>query len=296
MTAASPVTPAALRPSLAAAQLFRLPFGRQAWRGGQGNWLGVGLGSSIDFQDHRAYAPGDDPRYIHWAAYARTGQLTMKLFRAEVAPHVDLMVDVSASMSFAPAKAARTDELLAFCLHSADQAGAPLRVHAADGSHVREVPLEWVRAGRWRERLPARADAGPASAGAAPDRLPWRPGAMKILLSDLLFPGEPAAVLGPLAAGSGLALVLAPALADERELAPRGNLELVDCEGGARRRQLIDEGLAVRYRAAYQRHFSLWDEGARQRGVLLAPVACEGPLPAALAGEPLRRGVVEHQR
>ena len=57
--------------------------------GTQGNWLGTGLGSSVDFQDHRAYQMGDDPRYIHWAAYARTGLLTMKLYRAEVAPLVE---------------------------------------------------------------------------------------------------------------------------------------------------------------------------------------------------------------
>ncbi|HYC71794.1 MAG TPA: DUF58 domain-containing protein [Opitutaceae bacterium] len=289
----SPPAASDTRQALAAALAFRLPFGRQAWRGAQGNWLGVGLGSSIDFQDHRAYAPGDDPRYIHWAAYARTGQLTMKLYRAEVAPLVDIVVDVSESMSFDPAKAARTEQLLAFCVHSADGAGAPVRVHVADGADVRALPLEWVRAGRWRERRPAAARrAGPA---AIPGTLPWRPGALKVLVSDLLYPGEPAALLGPLAAGAGVGLVFAPAVADERELAPRGNVELVDCEGGARRRQRVDDDLAERYRTAYRRHFALWAEAARQRGVLLAPVAGEGSLRDALAGEPLRQGLVEHQ-
>lgn len=288
-------TPAAAsdaRQALDAVAAFRLPFGRQAWRGTQGNWLGVGLGSSIDFQDHRAYAPGDDPRYIHWAAYARTGQLTMKLYRAEVAPLVDLVVDISPSMAFDPAKAARTEQLVAFCLHSADGAGAPARVHTVDGSHVRALPLEWVRTGRWREKLataPRTAPAGP------PGPLPWRPGALKILVSDLLFPGEPAALLGPLASGAGVGLVFAPSIASERELAPRGNVELRDCEGGAPRRQRVDDDLAERYRAAYRRHFALWSEAARQRGVLLAPVAGEGTLRDALAGEPLRQGLVEHQ-
>src|SRR5262245_49212563 len=94
----------ARRAALAAAARWRLPFSRQAWRGPAGGWLGAGAGSSLDFQDHRAYMPGDDPRHIHWTAYARTGMLTMKLFRAEVAPFVDLMVDLSASMTFEPAK------------------------------------------------------------------------------------------------------------------------------------------------------------------------------------------------
>ena len=293
-TRASPAAAPDLVSALTAAQFFRLPFGRLAWRGAQGNWLGLGLGSSIDFQDHRAYAAGDDPRYIHWAAYARTGQLTMKLFRAEVAPMVDLVVDTSGSMTFDPAKAARTDQLLAFCLHSADEAGAPVRVHAVDGAHVQAVPVEWARSGRWRSQLSARPAGADTKAGPLRARLPWRPGALKVLLSDLLFPGEPADVLGPLAAGNGLGLVLAPALAAERELGPRGNVELLDCESPARRRQRINDGLAARYRVAYRRHFSLWDEAARQRGVRLATVPCEVGLKEALAGEALRLGVVEH--
>src|SRR5690606_38618481 len=101
----------------------------------------------------RAYAPGDDPRYIHWSAYARTGQLTMKLYRAEVAPTVDLIADVSASMTFTPEKTARLESLMAFCVESADRAGAPVRVHAVNGRQVKAVPVEAVRSGDWRGRL-----------------------------------------------------------------------------------------------------------------------------------------------
>src|SRR5688500_1629635 len=143
----------ARRGALSAAARWRLPFSRQAWRGSAGNWVGAGAGSSLDFQDHRTYVPGDDPRHIHWQAFARTGALTMKLYRAEVAPFVDLLIDVSASMTLTPAKAARTDELVAFCVECADRAGAPVRVHAAQGRTLRAVAIEEVRASRWRERL-----------------------------------------------------------------------------------------------------------------------------------------------
>lgn len=282
-----------LRQAVEAAQLFRLPFGRQAWRGTQGSWLGVGLGSSIDFQDHRAYAPGDDPRYIHWAAYARTGQLTMKLYRAEVAPMVDLVIDTSASMAVEPAKAERTDQLVAFCLQSAAEVGAPVRVHATSGEDVCSVPLDWLKAGVWREKL-AKRDAASALRAGISSRLPWRSSALKLLISDLLFPGEPARVLGPLASGAGLALVFAPTLAIERDLPVRGNIQLRDCETTATRLQRVDDDLANRYRVAYRRHFALWDEAARQRGVLLAGVDGAGALKQVLAGEPLRRGLVEH--
>ena len=279
--------------ALAAAARWRLPFTRQAWRGPAGGLLGVGAGSSLDFQDHRHYVPGDDPRHIHWQAYARTGALTMKLYRAEVAPAVDLAVDVSDSMFFTPEKAARTAELVAFCVECADRIAAPVRIHAVRGRAVQALPAEIVRAARWRERLAPAGDVEKGKTTVAPGPLPWRPGAMKVLVSDLLFPGEPSALLAALAAGAGLGVVLAPALRDEAELPWRGNIELTDCEGAAMRRQRVDDGLAARYRAAYARHFSLWREAARMRGVVFAAVPCAGALAAALGGEPFASGAVE---
>ena len=292
MDSATAPSTAAARGALAAAARWRLPFSQQAWRGLAGNWLGAGTGSSLDFQDHRVYVPGDDPRHIHWQAYARTGLLTMKLYRAEVAPFVDIAIDTSPSMTCTPAKAARTDELLAFCVASADRAAAPVRIHAACGRTLRVVAAEEVRAGRWRERLPVTATL-PAGVGAAPGPVPWRPGALKVLISDLLFPGDPAAFLGPMAAGAGAAVVFSPALADEAELPWRGNLELQDCETAVRRNQRIDAGLAARYRAAYARHFDLWREAARRRRVLFARVSGEGGLAIALGGDAFIAGAVE---
>jgi len=279
------------REALAAAQRWRLPFGRQSWRGATGNWQGSGLGSSIDFQDHRAYVAGDDPRYLHWAAYARTGQLTMKLYRAEVSPLVDVVLDVSASMTYDAAKAARGDALLGFCVESAARAGAPVRAHAVDGRQVRALATESVRAGDWRVRLAA--NPGPETAQAMPGVLPWRTGTMKVLITDLLFPGDPGEVLRPMAAGGGLALVLVVTLAGEAVVAGTGNLELIDSEGGASRRQRIDAGLAARYRAAYALHFKLWREAARRSNVGFACVPSEGALTTALGGEPSAQGAVE---
>lgn len=290
------------REALAAAARWRLPFSRQAWRGLAGNWAGAGAGSSLDFQDHRDYVPGDDPRHIHWQAFARTGALTMKLYRAEVAPMVDVVVDVSASMSLTPEKTARTDELVAFCVECADRAGAPVRVHAAAGRTLRAVAAEEVRAGRWRARLDGSTVGEGASLtkktvantdAAPPGPLQWRAGALKVLICDLLFPGDPSGLLVPLASGSGVGVVLAPALAAEAELPWRGNVELTECESGRVRRQRIDEGLASRYRAAYARHFALWREAGRKRGVLFATVPCEGALSHVLSIEAFSAGAVE---
>lgn len=280
----------ARREGLAATQRYRLPFGGQRWRGAAGGWQGAGEGSSIDFHDHRAYAPGDDPRHLHWAAYARTGQLTMKLYRAEVAPRVDLLVDASVSMRAEPARAARTESLVAFCLASAARAGAPVKVQAVAGREIKALSEERVRAeGFW-------AVAGEPATGTgatAPQGLNGRAGAMKIWISDLLYPGEPRAVLNGLAAGGGCVLVMVPVLAGEADLSERGNLDLVDREGGEARQVRIDDGTAERYRAAYARHFTLWRETARRLAVGWARVDSVGSLASALAGEARQAGVVE---
>jgi len=283
----------ARREGLEAARKFRLPFGRQSWRGAAGGWQGAGAGSSIDFQDHRAYAPGDDPRHLHWAAYARTGQLTMKLYRAEVSPLVDLVVDASESMRGEEARAARTEALVAFCLESAARAGAPARLHAVEGRRVRALSVERARAAGFWAAAGGVIEERRAGSGQAPGVLPWRSGAMKVWVSDLLFPGEPSAVLNAMTAGGGCALVFAPGLAAEAELAERGNVELIDREGGAVRRQRIDDALTERYRAAYARHFTLWREAARRAAVGFTRIDCAGVLTSELAGEARLRGVVE---
>ena len=109
----------------------RLPLRNRTWRGEGGNWQGAGIGSSIDFQDHRPYLPGDDPRYIDWQAYARTGHYSMKLYREEVSPRVDVALDVSESMLFDDAKRERCAGTVSlFSAESALQAGSSLRCHA----------------------------------------------------------------------------------------------------------------------------------------------------------------------
>lgn len=51
------------------------------------------------FSGHRAYAEGDDPRYVDWNAYARTGELFVKVFEEEDRRTLTLCLDRSASMA-----------------------------------------------------------------------------------------------------------------------------------------------------------------------------------------------------
>ena len=97
--------------------------------GGAGTTLGRRAGSSLEFRDYRDYHPGDDLRHVDWNAYARSDQLSVKLYREEVTPHVDLIVDGSRSMALeGSAKEAATLALPAFFATAAANAG---HTHAA---------------------------------------------------------------------------------------------------------------------------------------------------------------------
>src|SRR5213594_3934476 len=80
------------------AAVFRLALPRAPIGGRLGNRLGSGTGSSLEFQDYRQYAAGDDLRHVDWPAYARSEVLTVRLYREEVAPRIDIVLDVSRSM------------------------------------------------------------------------------------------------------------------------------------------------------------------------------------------------------
>ncbi len=59
-----------------------------------------GRGSSSNFLEYRAYAPGDDLRLIDWRVFARTDRLQLKTFEHESHLECHLIVDSSASMGF----------------------------------------------------------------------------------------------------------------------------------------------------------------------------------------------------
>ncbi|MGH7145840.1 MAG: DUF58 domain-containing protein [Planctomycetota bacterium] len=61
-------------------------------------------GFSIEFSEHRDYAPGDPLRAIDWRTYARTERLYIKLFEDETNVRVYLLIDRSASMGYKSSK------------------------------------------------------------------------------------------------------------------------------------------------------------------------------------------------
>src|ERR1700709_2044657 len=58
-------------------------------------------GFSVEFSEHRDYAPGDELRHLDWQAYARSDRYYIKLYEQETNLRSTLVLDTSASMKFA---------------------------------------------------------------------------------------------------------------------------------------------------------------------------------------------------
>ncbi|MFT7668818.1 MAG: hypothetical protein ACI8X5_001517 [Planctomycetota bacterium] len=57
-------------------------------------------GSSVEFQQHREYVPGDELRHIDWKVFAKSERLVVKEFVEETNLALHLMVDASESMNY----------------------------------------------------------------------------------------------------------------------------------------------------------------------------------------------------
>lgn len=57
-------------------------------------------GFSVEFSQHRQYAPGDDLRHIDWKVLARTDRFFVKRYQQETNCGVQILIDASASMAY----------------------------------------------------------------------------------------------------------------------------------------------------------------------------------------------------
>jgi uncharacterized protein (DUF58 family) len=58
------------------------------------------FGFSQEFAEYRAYAEGDDPRFLDWNVYARTERTYIKRYIGETNTRLVILLDASASMGF----------------------------------------------------------------------------------------------------------------------------------------------------------------------------------------------------
>ena len=109
-------------------------------------------GISVEFAEHRPYAPGDDPRTLDWRVMARSDRNVVRQYIEETNLRATLAVDVSGSMDFTGDKAATLEgkalSKLAYAKYLA-AALAYLFVKQGDAAGLvtfDRKPLDFVRA------------------------------------------------------------------------------------------------------------------------------------------------------
>ena len=242
--------------ALQCSERVSLPLKNRVWKGQSGDFVGAGVGSSMDFEDHRNYMPGDAPRHINWQAYARTGTYTMKQYREEVRPTVDLIMDVSPSMFFDPKKQQRSSELLYLTHASAMRNGADLSVHFLNGSHYIPVSHDMIQSTQWTKLLGKESEL--ITATPELQRVPLRHNSVRVFISDLLFEGDPSPIITLLHQRQGKAIVLSPFLKSEANPEWSGNYDFIDAEQQTKHQHRVDASTLKKYKTQYANHFKLW--------------------------------------
>jgi uncharacterized protein (DUF58 family) len=251
--------------------VLRLP--RQTPRGATGLALGQRAGSSLEFKDYRDYQVGDDLRHIDWNAFARSDQLSVKLYREEITPHLDLVLDVSRSMALEGTAKARATLALAACLATAAANAGFGRTVWLMNDALRPLANGNAAPPLWGEfELSHRGSPATLLARGTPA---WRPRGLRVLLSDLLWVGEPLLALRPFTEGAAATVVI-QLLADADVHPPEeGALRLIDAETEQMREIYVDAAIAQRYRETLTRHQQSWHQACRASGAIFSTVVAE---------------------
>jgi uncharacterized protein (DUF58 family) len=226
--------------------------------GGSGSRIGQGVGASLEFQDRRSYVAGDNLRHLDWRAYARTDQLLVRLYREEIYPRVEVLIDGSRSMASDPDKAQTAVDLAHLLAQVGRSSGCSVKLlwlgdppRPLEADAFEQVGVEFTAAGEL-------ADTARVATGLL------RTGALRILLSDLLVPQAPASVLRPLATRAGAMVVLQLLSREDADPAAGGALRMVDAETDAFVDLVVDDRCVRLYRDRLRRLTDAFEEETRR--------------------------------
>jgi uncharacterized protein (DUF58 family) len=271
-------------PAVRAAAAFRLAMPRTPIGGRVGERLGAGTGSSLEFQDYRPYVPGDDLRHVDWAAYARSEMLAVRLYREEVAPRIDLVLDISRSMSVTEQKLRAYGELsgLLACACASTVADSRIITASAVQPHPLHIPEDIERVLKCEATLSALEET----------HLPFRRRSLRVVVSDFLFPHDADVLVSRLARDSAFLAIVQLTLRDEAEPTVEGGRRLIDVEGRGELDLVIDETAIHDYRARFSRLRLGLSTAARRTGARFAHVVA-GTSVRKVARELAAAGVLE---
>ena len=252
---------------------YALQIPQVAASGWTGSRSGRRAGTSIDFQDYREYQPGDDLRFIDWGIFARSDRLTVKLYREEVIPHLDLILDGSRSMNLEDsAKANAVAQLAALLATSASNAQCTQAVWLSGEGFQRLandalMPSAWDKLELSSQRTPEQ------SFEIMPPK--FRRLGVRVFVSDLLWPGEPIQLLRRLREGAAALFVVQLLARDDATPPEHGNLRVVDSETGAETEIYIDSTVAKQYADNLAQLQQSWADACRQCGAQMTTIVAE---------------------
>ena len=256
-----------------AGRRYRISIPPRLAQGNVGYHLGNRAGSSLEFLDHRSYQLGDDLRRIDWHAYARTDKLTMKLFREEVCPHVDILLDGSKSMHLlGSAKVRATLGVASILTQASGRSG-----YSHNGWMIK-VGIEPIANGKESGALWDKLSFDgqmPLAEQVARSAAIFKPRGIRVLVSDLLWLGNPLSLLARLADQASMVVVIQLLAKADVDPQIRGNLRLIDSETSEVNEMFIDAAMLERYHNRLKSHQENWLRAARQTGSIMTTLVAE---------------------
>jgi len=248
----------------------RLALPRAPIGGHLGERRGSGIGSSLEFQDYRSYAPGDDLRHVDWAAYARSELLTVRLYREEVAPRADLVIDTSRSMAVDERKLRAHMELSGLIACAGFSASTDTIVLSGPDREAMRLrrPEDIARV--------LRCDA--AASALEGSHLAFRRRSIRIVISDFLFSHDPEALVSRLARDGVSLAMIQLTLPEEANPTAQGGRRLIDIEGRGELDLVIDAAAVEDYRARFGRLRSGLARAARRAGARFTHLVAGTPV------------------
>lgn len=297
------LVPAALRELLRARQLV---VRRPVWGQRHGRHAAARAGLGLDFRDHRAYVPGDDPRRLDWRAVARRERLVLRRTESEDELSLALVVDGSGGMAYGEGlqrKLAYAHAIAGGLAWLAHRQGDPVGLALGRAQTV-DVSLLRPRSGRERLTALARRLAETPALGRCPwsslmtevaPRLPRR--SLVVLLSDLLDPGtgpddadevqeELLRGLAQLRARQHDVVIVQVLHADELSFpwAERSMLRFEDLRGLRPPVEAPGRSLRDDYLQRLAEHLRTLDDRCETEGLALVRVATDQPVEDAFVG------------
>ncbi len=273
-----------------AVSLYQLGLPHIPSAGRSGEMLGRGTGSSVEFQEYRDYFPGDDIRHLDWAAYGRSDSLMVRLYREEISPQTEILVDATSSMRTGNGiKKEITKQLAAmFSLMMNAVGGRPklfllddaktIQPHGNEGLDLLEQhPFDAIRS--LDELLHHH-------------QLPLKQQSVRIVISDFLFPHDPELLIKRLAANASTLWVVQ--VLTQFEAAPEtvGGRRLIDVETDAQIDLMIDPKAITLYLERLGRLQTELSQNCRRAHAVFVTVVAERGLASLCQNELTKAGIL----